>query len=64
MAMPKAITLSKQQQSRALALFKGTKTQKGIKNARAIAEQINAPYRQVMRLLEVNKLRRYSPTSY
>lgn len=56
--------MNKATQNRILKTFEGSKKQKGIKDARKIAEIVGVPRRTVMEFLEDNKLATYSNGSY
>jgi hypothetical protein len=51
-------------QNRILKIFEGTKTKKGVKDARKIAQLVGAPRRQVMNFLEQENKADYSVGSY
>ncbi len=58
------MTISKQMQKQIVNLYKGTKTSKGMRNARKIAQTLNLPRRKVMAYLTEQKIARYSSGSF
>lgn len=64
MSRPTEVKLSKKDQKIILSMWIGNKKEKGIKNARRIAEMINLPRHHVMYFLSENGLKNYSEGSY
>ena len=64
MAKPAEVKLSKKDQKAVLSMWKGTKSEPGIKNARKISEYACLPSRQVMLFLETQNLCSFSEGSY
>lgn len=58
------MTLKKNQTSKVEKLFNGSKKVAPVRDARKIADMVGVPRRQVMRFLESNGYRNYSPGSY
>ena len=64
MKRPTEVNLSKSEQKQVMSLWKGSKTQKGIHNARKIASIMNLPRNQVMYFCESQGWCCYSDSSY
>jgi phage pi2 protein 07 len=56
--------LKKSTQNRILKMWEGSKNRKGVHSARAIAEMLGVPRRQVMTFLENEGVTSYSEGSY
>jgi hypothetical protein len=64
MAKPDVVNLSKKDQKTVLSMWMGNKKEKGIKNARKIAETLNLPRHHVMAFLEDRGECSFSEKSY
>jgi hypothetical protein len=58
-----ALTIGKSTQNQIVKLYQGTKKQAGL-GARAIADTLGVPRRQVMTVLEEKGVAEFSPGSY
>ena len=64
MSRPTEVRLSKKDQKTVLFMWEGGKKEKGIKNARKIAELVNLPRHHVMAFLEYQGKCSFSESSY
>ena len=64
MSRPTEVKLSKKDQKTVLSMWGGNKKEKGIKNARKIAEMLNLPRHYVMAFLENQGKCSFSESSY
>ena len=58
------MTLNASTQKKILSMWEGNTKKKGVKDPRAIAEQLAVPRRQVMQFVEEQDLASYSEGSY
>jgi hypothetical protein len=64
MSKPSKITLSVREQKQIMKRYKGSKSEKPVTNARAIATEMHLPRYQVMAFLETQGVKHYSESSY
>lgn len=64
MSRPTEVKLTKKDQRVVMSMWTGNKKEKGIKNARKIAENLDLPRHHVMYFLSENGLKNYSEGSY
>jgi len=64
MSRPATVKLTKKDQKEVMSMWMGNKKEKGIKNARKIAEILNLPRHHVMAFLEERRECSFSESSY